>query len=64
MIGLLHKIRPDNKDIPSPPENEGRDLSVIAGEPRARELLKSFYGQDGWVGLEESLKEGVDSLGL
>ena len=61
---MLHKIRPDNDKLPQAPENEGRDLSDIQPAKRAKELLKSFYGQDDWDSLETSLAEGVESLGV
>ncbi|CAM1507574.1 Fc.00g072150.m01.CDS01 [Cosmosporella sp. VM-42] len=58
VVGILRKLRPENKSIPSAPENEGRDLSDVKLIPHAEELLKSFYGH-GWTSLEESLKEGI-----
>lgn len=62
IIGLLRKLRPDNDGIPVPPENESSDLSDVVPAERAKHLLQSFFGQPGWVGLEQSLKEGLDSL--
>lgn len=63
LIGILHKLRPDNTVIPSPPEKDIRDFSDIAPAKRAENLLKAFFGQPGWVGLEESIREAIDSLG-
>ncbi|BCS29246.1 uncharacterized protein APUU_70816A [Aspergillus puulaauensis] len=62
-VGILQKLRPGNAGIPSPPENELRDLSHIVPARRAEELIKSFFGRSGWVGLEESVRAGINSLG-
>ncbi|RMX90014.1 hypothetical protein D0869_00441 [Hortaea werneckii] len=62
VIDVFKKINPEG-DFPAPPENEGRDLSKIPNED-AVALLQKHFGQ-GWVGLEESLREnvkGVDGL--
>ncbi|PIG86236.1 cinnamoyl-CoA reductase [Aspergillus arachidicola] len=62
-VGILRKLRPGNIEIPSPPENELRDLSDIVPARRAKDLLQAVFGGSGWVGLEESIRAGVDSLG-
>lgn len=62
-VGILQKIRPGNAEIPSPPENELRDLSHIVPAQRAENLIKSFFGRAGWVDLEESVRAGINSLG-
>jgi hypothetical protein len=64
VVAILRKLRPENKSIPNPPENELSDLSDVVPAKRAESLLKSFFGRDGWVGLEESLREGIDSVGF
>ncbi|EAS28164.2 uncharacterized protein CIMG_09368 [Coccidioides immitis RS] len=58
VIGILQKLRPNNKKIPDPPENEPRDLTNMAPAKRAEELLQSFFGK-GWTGIEESLAAGI-----
>ncbi|EED21148.1 NAD dependent epimerase/dehydratase, putative [Talaromyces stipitatus ATCC 10500] len=63
IIDILRKLRPNGK-LPTPPENEGRDLSVIKPAKRAEELIKTWFGRPGWVSLEQTLKEAVDSAGL
>lgn len=63
IISVLRKLRPRNTKIPDPPENEPRDLSDIVPSKRAEKLLESFFGQSGWIGFEESLEAGIDSLG-
>ncbi|KAE8327952.1 hypothetical protein BDV39DRAFT_192356 [Aspergillus sergii] len=60
---ILRKLRPGHTGIPSPPDNELRDLSEIVPARRAKDLLKAVFGGSGWVGLEESIRAGVDSLG-
>ncbi|GAM33993.1 hypothetical protein TCE0_013f01291 [Talaromyces pinophilus] len=64
IIDILKRLRPSNYKIPSPPENELPDLSQVVPAKRAEGLLKSFFGQPSWVGLEETVKAGIDSLGL
>lgn len=63
IIGIFRKLRPSNNKIPDPPANELADLSKIVPAKKAEQLLKSFFGRPGWVGLEESLKAGIESLG-
>ncbi|RAQ41226.1 cinnamoyl-CoA reductase [Aspergillus flavus] len=62
-VGILRKLRPGHTGIPSPPENELRDLSEIVPARRAKNLLQALFGGSGWVGLEESIRAGIDSLG-
>lgn len=63
IIDILRKLRPNSK-LPSPPENEGRDLSVIKPARRAEELMKTWFDRPGWTPLEQTLKEAVDGAGL
>ncbi|KAH8698927.1 cinnamoyl-CoA reductase [Talaromyces proteolyticus] len=63
VVGILRKLRPENTGITNPPENELPDSSDIVPSKRAESLLKSFFGRPGWVGLEESIQDGIDSLG-
>ncbi|KAJ1713609.1 cinnamoyl-CoA reductase [Aspergillus flavus] len=62
-VCILRKLRPGHTGIPSPPENELRDLSEIVPARRAKNLLQALFGGSGWVGLEESIRAGIDSLG-
>ncbi|GMG27688.1 unnamed protein product [Aspergillus oryzae] len=62
-VGILRKLRPGHTGIPSPPENELRDLSEIVPARRAKNLLQALFGGSGWVGLEESIRAGIASLG-
>merc|ERR1711915_858645 len=59
VIDVFKKINPEG-DFPAPPENEGRDLSKIPNED-AVALLQKHFGQ-GWVSLEESLRENVKGI--
>jgi hypothetical protein len=63
IIALLQKLRPENSKLPTPPEKEGRDLSDV-GVPRARakELLQSFFGVEGFKSIEQSIKEGLGNV--
>ncbi|KAF9878360.1 NAD dependent epimerase/dehydratase [Colletotrichum karsti] len=58
----LRALRPDNKNIPEPDENEGRDLTEVLPAKKAEQLLKDYYGQKGWVGYKESLEAGIRGL--
>ena len=63
LIGVLKRLRPENSKIPEALENEGRDLSdVWAASRRAEGLVKDFFGTAGWIGLEESLENGIADL--
>lgn len=62
VIGILRKLRPDNKSIPDPPNGEGRDLTEVIPSKRAQELLLSFFGKEGWTSLEESIAAGIEGV--
>ncbi|GAB1208214.1 hypothetical protein APSETT445_006955 [Aspergillus pseudonomiae] len=62
-VSILRKFRPGNAKIPIPPENELQDLSDIVPAQRAESLIRSLFGRSGWIGLEESIRAGIDSLG-
>ncbi|KAL6245680.1 hypothetical protein RBB50_007679 [Rhinocladiella similis] len=59
ITALLRKLRPNNTKIPSPPENEGRDLTVLKPRDKAEQLLKDFFKVPGWITLEDSLAAGI-----
>lgn len=59
MIGILRKLRPGNEKIPNPPPNEGRDTVEIKPRKKAEDLMISFFGVPGYVGLEESIATGL-----
>lgn len=60
ITGILRELRPENKMIPNPPENEGRDLSDVVPSSKARAMLQNFFGRCDWVGLKESLATGIE----
>ncbi|KAL1985643.1 hypothetical protein VTN96DRAFT_7510 [Rasamsonia emersonii] len=60
IIQLFRKLRPHNTRIPEPPANEGRDRSVVKPRKRAEQILRSFFGQEAWTGLEESFEAGIE----
>ncbi|KIV81050.1 hypothetical protein PV11_08503 [Exophiala sideris] len=61
VVGILHKLRPDNEKIPKAPENEGRDVTDIKPSKRAEQVIKDFFGVPGWTSLEDSLAAGIAS---
>ncbi|KAF2209523.1 hypothetical protein CERZMDRAFT_70011 [Cercospora zeae-maydis SCOH1-5] len=58
IINVIKKNYPDAKDVAEAPENEGRDLSKVPNELGA-ELLKKWYGQDGYKPFEQSVLENL-----
>lgn len=62
VVSILRDARPDNKEIPDPPANEGKDLSQIGPRSKAEDLLKSFYGSPGWRSLRDSIVDGIADL--
>ncbi|KAK2732346.1 hypothetical protein FQN55_004250 [Onygenales sp. PD_40] len=64
LIAILRKLRPENKNIPDPPVDEGRDYSEIKPLKRAEGLLCEFFGVEGWIGYEESLAAGIEEVEL
>lgn len=60
VIRLFRRLRPDNTLIPDPPANEGRDRSVVKPRARAERILREFFGQEAWIGLEESFAAGIE----
>lgn len=59
----MKKLRPDNKHLPAPSDDHSRDLYDIPQAKRAEEILKNVFGQDKWVGLEESVKASIQHIG-
>ncbi|KIW16465.1 hypothetical protein PV08_06519 [Exophiala spinifera] len=62
VLTILRKLRPNNTKLPSPPENEGRDLTIIKPRAKAEQLLKDFFNVPGWTKLEDSLAAGIEGF--
>ncbi|KAJ9602511.1 hypothetical protein H2200_013054 [Cladophialophora chaetospira] len=62
VVNILRKHRPGNSQIPDPPENEGRDLSVVGPAVEAEALLRSFLGVSGWTSIDDSIRDGIEGL--
>lgn len=61
IFSILRRLYPDHVDkIPGDIPNEPKDLSIVETKARSEELLRTF-GQDGFIGLEESLRENAES---
>lgn len=56
VLGVLRKLCP-GKDFPPDIEGLGRDLSRLDNRP-GEKLLRKF-GREGWMGLEESVRENI-----
>ncbi|KAL4879882.1 NAD dependent epimerase/dehydratase [Aspergillus karnatakaensis] len=61
-IEALRKLRPNNRLIPDPPKNEGRDGATILPASKAEALLGEFFGRKGWTSFEDSLSAGIEGL--
>ncbi|KAF2167809.1 hypothetical protein M409DRAFT_53773 [Zasmidium cellare ATCC 36951] len=61
IINIVKELRPNAKSIPKAPEGEQRDLSKVPNEVGA-ELLKKWYGQNGYKSLKESVKENLEGV--
>lgn len=61
VIGILQKLRP-NKQLPEPPENEGRDITDIRPAKKAEAWLKEYFGRPGWISLEDALADGIADI--
>jgi hypothetical protein len=57
----MRKARPDAK-IPEDLKDKSKDLSKILPKARAEEILKKNFGQNGFIGLEESVKANIEKL--
>lgn len=42
--------------------SEKRDSVEVRPAKRAKEILGDFWGREEWVGLEESIKDGIADL--
>lgn len=59
IIELVRELRPSNTTTAKASENEGRDLSKVPNELGA-ELLRKWYGQDGYKPLKQSVAENLE----
>lgn len=59
ILALLRKIDP-TRSLPADLKDGGKDLSIVDNS-KGTAILKAF-GRDGWVGLEESLRQNVEGL--
>lgn len=60
-LAAMRKARPDGK-IPEDRKDNSRDLSKVLPKARAEEILKKNFGQDKFIGLEESIKANIQNL--
>ncbi|EME41941.1 hypothetical protein DOTSEDRAFT_74095 [Dothistroma septosporum NZE10] len=59
IIALVKELRPSNTTTAKAPDDEGRDLSKVPNELGA-ELLRKWYGQDGYKPLKQSVAENLE----
>lgn len=57
----MRKARPD-KEVPEDLKDNSKDLSKVLPKARAEEILKKNFGQDHFIGLEESVKQNIQNL--
>ncbi len=58
VIETIHRILPDLK-LPTPDPNESMDITTIDNDTGA-ELLKKWWGQPGYKGLEQTIRETLE----
>jgi hypothetical protein len=58
IMDILRKISPEH-EFPENKPNLAADQSRILRKSRAEELLRKHYGQNGFIGLEETVKDTV-----
>lgn len=61
LIDTMQKVRPDMKAKLDKDPNEGHDLTRVPNEVGA-ELLKKWFGQNGWTGFEQSVRENLEHI--
>lgn len=59
IVDVLRKLRPEDTRVADAPENEGRDLTDVKPAKRAEQVIKEFFGANGWTSLEDSLAAGI-----
>ena len=57
----MRKARPDKK-VPEDLKDNSKDLSKVLPRARAEEILKKNFGQDHFIGFEQSIKENIQNL--
>ncbi|KAL2075841.1 hypothetical protein VTL71DRAFT_784 [Oculimacula yallundae] len=58
LVDVVQKIAPDAK-VAAHLEDPSIDIGVVDNQPGA-EALKKWFGQDGWTGLEVSIRENLE----
>ncbi|KAJ5362116.1 hypothetical protein N7541_002960 [Penicillium brevicompactum] len=59
-VSMLRELRPNNRAIPDPPENEMRDRTEVVPRTRAQDLIRRFYGSTGFTPVKKSLAKGIE----
>lgn len=60
ILAICRNYKPD-LDIPQDLEDNDRDLTTVDTK-LSENLLKEHFGRDGFIGLEESVKQCLDSF--
>ena len=61
IFDAIRRARPDATKVPKSMPPHGRDLSQVENEQGA-ELLRKWFGQNGWKSLADAIKENVEGL--
>ncbi|CAC9890405.1 unnamed protein product [Aureobasidium pullulans] len=61
ILAIMRKVRPDEK-VPEDLKDNSKDLSKVLPKPRAEQILKKNFGQDGFKSLEEAVKLNIQNL--
>lgn len=59
VIKRFQELRPANRQIPDPPENDWSDLTEVKPSKRGEEILQFYFGKS-WTSLDQSLEEGIE----
>lgn len=60
-LAIIRKLRPE-KEVAGTPDNDDKDLSIIAPAPKAEEILRKDFGRPGFTSLEESIGNNLAHL--
>lgn len=61
IISTVKELRPD-LELPTPPKDEGRDLTDVVPRAKALKLLQEYFGQKDWTSLRSSIEAGIRGL--
>ena len=61
VLAIIRRLRPSEGKVPKDIDGLGRDVSTV-DNGMARELLRKWWGQDGYTGLERTVEENLECV--